>query len=105
MPFAAVHGLADLRQVATFLEDGRAVHVAQKIAALDTKRAVIPPFIRIADLVDHRVQFGERLLLGFGAHPRQVADLVFHRLLDLLRHFDRLRLHRRPEGFLHEDLS
>ena len=87
LPLALVHRLADLGQIARDLELVGAHLVAQSVAAHNRERRVVAPFIRVADLIHHRVQ----LLFGFdfggGAHPVQPVEVLVHGLLNGQRHF------------------
>ena len=77
-PFAPVDGFADPGQLSLRLEDGRPRDVAVEVAALDIERGVVAPNVRKADLVTYLVQFVERLLLGFVAHPVEILDARLH---------------------------
>src|SRR5215472_12801393 len=89
-PLAPVQRPADLRQLAFALKNYRALHVAEVIVAPDFYGAVVAPLVGITDLVYHRVQFLERLLLGFRPHPGNFLDVIFHRLLDPAGHLQRV---------------
>ena len=86
LPLGSVERLADLVELPVrFKGDG--MHcILEIVAARNRDAAVVAPAIRIANLVDHRGQFCERLLLGCGAHPRKRLDIVVHRLFDLSGH-------------------
>ena len=74
------------------------IDVAEVVVRLDLERGVVAPRVGVADLVADGVQLAQRLLLGRGAHPVEVLDLVLHGGFDLLGHQPRLGLGVRGEG-------
>ena len=63
VPFLAVHGLADLVQLALELELVGAETVAHGVVALDHDAGIVAPVVRIADLVGDGLQLDQGLLL------------------------------------------
>ena len=98
-------GLPILVQLAPRFENRRALHVAEIIVADNLDGAVVAPFVRIADLVDHAVQLLDGALLGVLAHPWQLLDLILHGHFDFLGHHQRSLLGFRRERLGHEYLS
>src|ERR1700687_3416473 len=88
-PFRAIERLADLSELASRLELSGTHYVAIEIVAVDDNGAVVAPAVRIAHLVDDRIEFYERLMLGRRTHPGQTLDVFAHRLFNLRRHLKR----------------
>ena len=105
LPLAAVHRFPDFGQLALGFEDGGARDIGQKIAADHVDRAVIAPFIGIADFIHDAVQFDESLLLGCVAHPVEVLQLALHGRFDFLRHGEGAGLGFGSECLGGEDLA
>ena len=64
-PLGLVHRTADLRELAPLLELARLQHVrgvGPHPSGLE--RRVVPPVVRVPDLLDDRVEFGEGVSLG-----------------------------------------
>ena len=101
-PLAVIHRLAHLCPLPLLVEDASAHHVAQVVRRADRQRRIIAPLIRIPNLIPHRMQLHNRLLLRRIAHPVEVLDLLLHRCLDLLRHLQHLALGVRAECPRHE---
>ena len=104
-PFQAVDGLPDLRQLAPRLEDGRPLHVSEEIAGPHLDGGVVAELVRIPDFVPDGLQLAQRLAPGARAHPIQPGDLLRHRLLDQLRHPERVFLRLRGKSPAHELLA
>ena len=100
-----VHRPVDLVQLAVHLEDVGRHHVGQVVVRHDLHRRVVAPLVRIADLLDHRVQLFNRLLLGRRGHPVHLADVLLQRFADAVGQLQRLGLALRREGDLHILLS
>ena len=104
-PFAAVHGLPDFVQLAMSFELGGAQVVTIKIIGHNFHRAVVAPNVGIADFVTNGVQLGQRLLLGFGAHPIQLLNTQRHSVFDAPGHVHRGSFQFGRERFAHVCLS
>ena len=86
VPFIAIDGLADFRQPAVKLKPGGAFRVADVVAANDLQRAVVAPFVGIADFIGDGVELGQRLFFGGRSHPGEGLDLTLHGGFDLFHY-------------------
>ena len=73
-PLVAVHGAAELRQLAVVADRVAALVVAVQVGAVDHQARVVPPPHRVADLGGELVQLGQRPLTRLRRHPLQVVD-------------------------------
>ena len=75
VPFLLIYRLAEVTQTVVLFELSRPLQVGIiRIFGIDIELAVVPPFVRIADLDGHGVQFLQGFVFGLTTHPCQVLD-------------------------------
>ena len=92
VPFAAVHGLIDLGQLAMELESIAALEIVHVGIARHAVSGIVAPLVRIADLEVHGGQLGQRLLARGIAHPGKRFDIGMQCRDQVLHHLVRARL-------------
>ena len=82
-------------------EDVGSLRIAHRIAAYDVQGAVVAPLVGIADTVGNGLQLHQRLLLGIGAHPRKILNILSQGFFQRVDHREGALLAFGPERFFH----
>ena len=104
-PFRFVDRFAKLVDHSLMFKQRRPLHVSDQIVSLNFQCRVVSPFHRVADLGRDLVQLVQRLLLGLGSHPFQIADTAFIGFQQVGDKFIHAQLRFRLEVFRHIKLS
>ena len=78
-PFGAVHGLADLGEVARGFKRIAARDIFHVRAAVHLERGIVAPFVRVADLQIHGVELVDGLRARLRAHPIERGKILAQR--------------------------
>src|SRR6185369_11300321 len=85
-PFHSVDGLTDLCQVASLFESSCACAIQDIRSSIDFHRGIVAPFVRVADLVEKRVELLDSLLASRFTHPRQGGDIALQGCFKVVHH-------------------
>src|SRR6266404_1101263 len=93
-PLHSIDRSANLIQVSSFLKRVRSESVVNVGTAIHLQRRVVAPFIRVANLVEKRIELNNSLLACCVAHPVERADIAFQRQFEIPHHLQRSSLGR-----------
>ena len=95
-PLAAIHGLAELVDIAFHLDPRRTQPVGVERAP-EFQTGVVAPLVRIADALFERLELNHGLLPGLRAHPVERRDPISERRLEVVHHVERALARRGRE--------